>query len=376
MAALYKGVEMKFNLFLWLKVSIRDNLWDRIWNATVRWLNTEKTSTDLPPFDFKQLCYEIRPGDVVLVEGRSRIAEVIKLITQSPWTHSALYIGHLYDIKDPQLRQKVLSYYNGDTEASLIIEALLGEGTVVHSINKYRHDHLRICRPSNITPKDAIRVTEYGINKLGSEYHVRQLFDLARFLFPYSLLPRRWRSSLFMHNSSSEKAGTATNTVCSSMISEAFAQIQFPILPVTEQLLNGQYNLYMRNPRLMIPKDFDYSPYFEIIKYPIYGFDHVAMYKKMPWNEEGLVCHGPGDCYLPDDVMASTIYPETKIRHKINLLKTKHIRLNNETPKEHSKEQLLEKNKQSKDKADTIFNLGLWSHELLTYWQKSLKFKT
>ncbi len=300
---------MKFNLFLWLKVSIKDKFWDRIWNAMVRWLNTEKISTDLPPYDFKQLCYEIRPGDVVLVEGRSRISEVIKLITQSPWTHSALYIGHAYEINNPQLRQKVLSYHQGDPQAPLIIEALLGEGTVVHSIDKYRHDHLRICRPSNITPKDAQKVTEYGISKLGSEYHVRQLLDLARFLFPYSLLPRRWRSSLFMHNLNSDKNGSdksssATNTVCSSMISEAFAQIQFPILPVTEQLKNGQYSLYMRNPRLMIPKDFDYSPYFEIIKYPIYRFDRVAMYKKMPWNEEGLVCHAPGDCYLPEDAMA------------------------------------------------------------------------
>ncbi len=315
---------MKFNLFLSLKLYMRIKVWDRIWNATVRWLNTEKNNPDLPPSDFKQLCYEIRPGDVVLVEGRSHVAEVIKLITQSPWTHSALYIGHAYEISNPQLRQKVLSYYSGNPDDALIVEALLGEGTVVHSIDKYRHDHLRICRPSNITPRDAQKVTEYGINKLGSEYHVRQLLDLARFLFPYSLLPRRWRSSLFMHNlSPTKKNGTATNTVCSSMISEAFAEIKFPILPVTEQLKNGQYNLYMRNPRLMIPKDFDYSPYFEIIKYPIYRFDKVAMYKTMPWNEEGLVCHGPGDCYLPDDLLAARTYPETHIKHNINLIKRK-----------------------------------------------------
>ncbi|MDX2503175.1 MAG: YiiX/YebB-like N1pC/P60 family cysteine hydrolase [Gammaproteobacteria bacterium] len=311
---------MKNHLLFW----IRDKLWDGIWKKTVAWLNTEKDSLDLPPNDFRQLCYEIRPGDVILVEGRSHISEVIKLISQSAWTHSALYIGHLYEIKDPQFRKQAERYYQGDPDAPLIIEALLGEGTVIHPVSKYRHDHLRICRPSNITPKDAQKVIEFSIGKLGSEYHVRQLLDLARFIFPYSLVPRRWRSSLFLHNT-----GPVTRTVCSSMISEAFQQIQFPILPVTEKLENGQYNLYMRNPRLMTPKDFDFSPYFEIIKYPIYGFDHIAMYKKMPWNEEGIICHAPGDCYLPEESMASESYPEVQIRHKINLLRKRHkLRIN------------------------------------------------
>jgi hypothetical protein len=298
------------------------------------------------------------------------VSEVIKLITQSPWTHSALYIGHIYEISDPELRQKVLSYYQGDPEAPLIIEALLGEGTVVHSIKKYCHDHLRICRPSNITPKDAKKVTAYGINKLGSEYHVRQLLDLARFLFPYSLLPRRWRSSLFMHDISPKKNSTATSTVCSSMISEAFAQIKFPILPVTEQLKNGQTNLYMRNPRLMIPKDFDYSPYFEIIKYPIYRFDRVAMYKKMPWNEEGLVCHAPGDCYLPEDAMASTIYPKPHKQHKINLL------ADSLSSKSDLSKSSKKTSKQTNNKLTVkTLSLNLWTQELLNFWHKSLSFK-
>ena len=340
---------MRYNLFFWLRVK----LWDRIWNATVKWLNTEKAGIELPPNDFRQLCYEIRPGDIILVEGRSRVSEVIKLITQSPWTHSALYIGHLYEIKDPQLRHQVEHYLHDDPESPLVIEALLGEGTVVHSIKKYKNEHLRICRPTNITPKDAQKVIEYGIGKLGSEYHVRQLLDLARFLFPYSLLPRRWRSSLFMHNT-----GTATQTVCSSMISEAFAQIQFPILPVTKKLENGEYSLFMRNPRLVTPKDFDYSPYFEIIKYPIYGFDHVAMYKKMPWNEEGLICHEPDNCYLPEEAMA-TIYPECQVKHKINLL-TRTSR-NKKNINLHSQEKKISK----------PFKLNMWGHNILHRLVKS-----
>ncbi|MCU7940070.1 MAG: hypothetical protein KZQ64_05525 [gamma proteobacterium symbiont of Bathyaustriella thionipta] len=342
---------MNKKFIVYLHALLRVKLWDRIWNSMVKWLNTEKHSIELPPYDFKQLCYEIRPGDIILVEGRSRVAEVIKLITQSPWTHSALYIGHLYDIKDHLLREQVEHYYLDGSEEPLIIEALLGEGAVVHSLKKYNHDHLRICRPSNITPKDAQKVIEYGIKKLGSEYHVRQLFDLARFLIPYSLLPRRWRSSLFMHNT-----GPATQTVCSSMISEAFQQIKFPILPVTEKLQNGEYNLYMRNPRLVTPKDFDYSPYFEIIKYPIYGFDRIAMYKKLPWNEEVIMCHEPGNCYLPEEVMAKKIEPQRP--HKINLLRKFKIK-----PSE--KIQHTTTSKQQTDKFNT------WSHSLINIIAKN-----
>src|SRR5258708_34057083 len=35
----------------------------------------------------------LRPGDVLLVEGKSRISGGIKYLTQSTWSHSALYVG-------------------------------------------------------------------------------------------------------------------------------------------------------------------------------------------------------------------------------------------------------------------------------------------
>ena len=34
-----------------------------------------------------------KPGDVLLVEGNNHIAGVIKYLTQSTWSHSALYVG-------------------------------------------------------------------------------------------------------------------------------------------------------------------------------------------------------------------------------------------------------------------------------------------
>jgi|GEM_PF-58052 len=300
-------------IFSFFRLLVR--LWERIGEGIIQWLIAENDKVEIPPTDFKQMCYEMRPGDVILVEGRSRVAEIIKIITQSSWTHSMLYIGHLHDIKSAGLREIVEHHYQGDPTAALVVESLLGEGTMVNPLIKYQHDHLRICRPSGITPQDANKVIAYSIRKLGTLYHVRQLLDLARFLFPYQILPRRWRSSLFLENTN-----ITSQTVCSTMISEAFQSIKFPILPVKGTDKNGEVSLYMRNPRLFTPKDFDYSPYFEIIKYPVYGFDHLAKYKQMPWDTEGLICHEPGNCYLPEPKTDTAIAAKVPFHHRLNLL--------------------------------------------------------
>ena len=67
---------------------------------TGRWLTRNTAPSRAYLCDFDRIRYELRPGDVLLIEGRNHISNVIKQITQSPWTHSALYIGRLHDIDD------------------------------------------------------------------------------------------------------------------------------------------------------------------------------------------------------------------------------------------------------------------------------------
>jgi len=265
-----------------------------LWDKIVEWLSSEQDSHEMPLSDFDRLRYEIRPGDVILVEGRSRVGEIIKTITLSIWTHSALYIGRLHDIEDPVLRGHIIKFYDGEPDDQLIIESLLGEGTKVYCIDKYRDDHLRICRPSGITRQDAQKVISYAVNQLGTYYNVRQILDLARFLFPYAFLPRRWRSSLFEHN-----AGAPTHTVCSSMMAEAFASVHFPILPVLQHDENGNLKMYKRNTNLITPKDFDYSPYFDVIKYPVLDFNELAIYRKLPWDKKGIIFNDENEQFFP-----------------------------------------------------------------------------
>ncbi len=261
------------------------------------WLNAEVDyNEDSLLTDFDRLCEELHQGDVLLIEGRTRVSHVIKSITNSPWTHSVLYIGRLDEIRDESLQKKVSEYYQGESHEQLIIEAVLGEGTVVNPVTRYENEHLRICRPKGLSRSDRQQVIAFSLSQLGYEYDVRHLLDLARFLIPYGIFPRRWRSTLFQ-----QYAGRSTRNVCSYMLGEAFGSVNFPILPIAERSEDGSLKLYKRNPRLFTPKDFDYSPYFDIIKYPYFGLDDVAAYRGLPWDNEGMICNASGDCFVPTD---------------------------------------------------------------------------
>lgn len=270
---------------------------DYIWHKFVQWLTCDRKINHVPLSDFDRMRFELRPGDVLLIEGRSKVSDIIKMITQSVWTHSLLYVGRIHDIDDPDLRAHIKKFHNGNNEDQIIVESLLGQGTIADILDKYRKDHIRICRPRGLTRADSQEVIHYAIRQLGTDYNVRQLLDLARFMFPYGIIPRRWRSSLFEHN-----AGRPTKTVCSSMMAEAFARVRFPIRSVLHQAVDGKLTMYRRNPQLIIPADFDYSPYFDVIKYPMLDLDELAVYKKLPWDRDGVSCDETSDCVISGDI--------------------------------------------------------------------------
>ncbi len=266
--------------------SFRKKLFDKF----TQWLIKEPPIGDQHPCDFNRIKYEIRPGDVLLVEGRSRISSVIRTITQSSWTHSALYIGRLHDIEDPNLRKKVALYMKKRGNFRLVIEGLEGKGITLSHLKKYKNHHIRICRPIGLAPADADIVVSYAIRSLGKPYNTRQVIDLARYLLPWSILPRRWGSSLFKNT-----IGEQPSAICSSLIAEAFTKVKFPILPFLTLDKKQNLELIQRNPHLFTPKDFDYSPYFEIIKYPLFDpKTPLPYYRRLPWSKDGVVHEDQG----------------------------------------------------------------------------------
>src|SRR6185369_7488798 len=128
-------------------------------------------------------------------------------------------------------------------------------------------------------------------------YDVKHIVDLARYFFPVSLIPRRLRRKALQFGS-----GLPTQVICSSMIGRAFQNVGFPILPATapgmpavsryrwrDRLLRRTpppYPLLFRRqlPAIITPRDFDLSPYFEIVKFnPVEAvrFD----YRRIRWEE-------------------------------------------------------------------------------------------
>ncbi len=215
----------------------------------------------------------LRPGDVLLVEGDRRISTAIKYLTQSTWSHAAMFVG------DPR---------NCD-----LIEADLRAGVRYVALDEYTHLNLRICRAVKLTDEDLAKVTGFMRASIGKTYDLKNVFDLARFLLPQPPVPKRFRRRLLAMGS-----GDPTRAICSTLIAEAFAAIHYPILPMiqTEVANNITREIWhIRHHSLYAPRDFDVSPYFAIIKPTIEaGFD----YRKLQWNK--------GEPALQDHLAASS----------------------------------------------------------------------
>lgn len=246
--------------------------------------------------NFPLTCEKIRVGDVLLVQGHNRVSNIIRHITQSPWTHAALYIGRLDDIKDKNLIETV-KLYNFNKENQLLIESELGYGTRITTLDRYAKEHIRILRPSGLTVSDAQKVIQYAIGRLGKSYDVRHILDLARFLFPWGLFPRKYRSSLFEHN-----ALQPTKDICSSMIADAFQSVDYPILPLITKGYENKLELIPRNTRLYTPSDFDNSPYFDILKFPFFLLGHKGAYHKLPWIKDEMSDDDATIIFLSPDI--------------------------------------------------------------------------
>jgi hypothetical protein len=260
-------------------------------NKFINWLMTDTESLRHEALsDFERIQYEIRRCDVLLIEGRSRVSRAISIVTQSVWSHAALYIGRLYDIKDPHMREWIEKYYHGDADIPLVIESVLGKGVIISPLTEYQHEHIRICRPLGLSSRDSNAVIQYVVSKLGTDYDMQQIFDLWRFMVPWGIFPRRWRSTLF-----SRKAGASTRFSCSLLIAEAFESVGFPILPVVVDNEKTGIEFINRNTRLYTPSDFDYSPFFQIVKYPMVELGAVSPYHNLPWNREGVVSDDEGN---------------------------------------------------------------------------------
>jgi len=77
-------------------------------------------------------------------------------------------------------------------------------------------------------------------------------------------------------------SGHPTRIICSALIAQAFETVRYPILPKVARAASEQAwqdILEIRHSSLYAPRDFDISPYFEVVKPTIvHGFDYTALH--------------------------------------------------------------------------------------------------
>lgn len=215
------------------------------------------------PTDPVALKATIRPGDILLIEGRTHIAGVIKYLTQSTWSHAALFVGAVDGQKA------------AGGEACDLVESNLEAGIISVPLSTYFGYHTRICRPVGLTPDDRQAVCEYAVERIGLQYDLKNIIDLGRYLVPLPV-PQRFRRRMIALGS-----GDPTKLICSALIAEALQTIGYPILPAVERVESKQARseiYHIRDSSLYCPRDFDISPYFAVIKPTIeFGFNYKAI---------------------------------------------------------------------------------------------------
>ena len=251
------------------------------------------------------LARHVRKGDVLLVEGDTRVAAIVKYLTQSCWSHAALYVGDELLRQGGETAERARALY-GEGASRLMVEAL-PEGVVAAPLEKYVDYNVRLVRAHRLRPEHTSKIVAEAVASIGWKYDLRNILDLARYLIPVRLVPARYRRTALHFGS-----GMPTEVICSSLLGRLFQRVGFPIRPAVEfpegfdtqrplqrvglrrrmlrRIFGHDSAAYtgifrMRHPTLLTPADFDLSPYFEVVKFNVVadgGFD----YQRINWAPE------------------------------------------------------------------------------------------
>ena len=187
--------------------------------------------------DPQSLSELLLPGDVLLTDGNTRIAALVKRITGSGWSHVSMYVGPLEEGPDPLC----------------IVEADIAAGVRAVRLSELRGLHVRALRPTGLNEPERRRLADGVVTHIGAEYDLALAWALAgKLLLP--LAPRLPMPPTTM-------AQSATRFVCSTLLAQAFMLVGYPITPV---------QIAVRDPRAadhryVTPRDFESASVFEVV---------------------------------------------------------------------------------------------------------------
>ena len=188
--------------------------------------------------DPESLSAVLRNGDVLLTEGNTRAALLIKRLTHSMWSHVSMYVGPLEEGPDPRC----------------IVEADIAQGVRSIRLSELKGLNIRVLRPIGLNDAARARLAEWVVSQIGGEYDLKHAWVLAR-----SFLGMPPKAST--PPAPNGIAESATRFICSSLLANAFALVGYPILPIHTAVTA----VSTADHRYVIPGDFERASVFEVV---------------------------------------------------------------------------------------------------------------
>jgi hypothetical protein len=178
-------------------------------------------------------------GDVLLSDGNTRVAALVKRFTGSTWSHVSMYVGPLEEGPDPLC----------------IVEADLAAGVRPIRLSELNASHVRVLRPVGLNDVHRRQLADWVVSRIGSEYDLAHAWVLGRSLLRLPL-------SMRLRSSPNTTAHSATRFICCSLLAHAFALIGCPILP-DQMRASPAATIDQRN---LTPGDFEHASVFEAVR--------------------------------------------------------------------------------------------------------------
>jgi len=211
----------------------------RLIDGLVRYLvQPNKHCTVAATPDPRSLSAILHRGDVLLSEGNTRVAALVKRITRSPWLHVSMYVGPLEDGPDPPC----------------IVEADIAKSVRSIRLSELNALRVRVLRPTGLVDTDRCRLADWVVSRIGSEYDLAHACVLGRDLLRLSRPTR-------LHSSPYTTANSTTRFIRCSLLVHAFALVGCPILPAQMRVSFPA----VADHRNLTPGDFEHAAIFEVL---------------------------------------------------------------------------------------------------------------
>jgi Permuted papain-like amidase enzyme, YaeF/YiiX, C92 family len=186
--------------------------------------------------DPQSLASVLQPGDVLLTDGNTRAAALVRLITRSSWAHVAMYVGALEEGPDPRC----------------IVEADVVFGVRAVPLSELKGLGVRVLRPRGLADAERRRLADWVVSRIGDGYDLKHAWALASKLLRLPL-------ASFLASPPAAMAQTATRFICSTLLAQAFLLVGYSITPVQLRVREADH-------RYVTPSDFESAPVFEVVR--------------------------------------------------------------------------------------------------------------